>query len=831
MSYTPLFIGPLSEGTRKDLQPFMLPDEAFAELNNAYEFRGVIYKKGGCQENGRLGIREEVLVAARGAGATVVNLALTWPPVEAGSIVITDGVTTFTDDGVGGFTILPVGNGVVNAPTVYAAGTINITFTAANPGASITALYFAEISANSPVMGLKTLDLADSVFTVLMAFDTKMSYLYDDSLARFRHIVNYRTVANPVEWTGTDNDFFWSANYENAFFATNNTAGGHFYAITNITQAANAVITIGAHNFVNGDQVLITNVAGMTQINGLVGTVTGTAAATITVNINSAAFGAYTGGGVAYSIYKTKVIGGVTQGDGIRWYDNGTATGWVNFSPPLDLTNTPEILQGALLIIPYHERLVCLNTVEGSTFANGKRYAQRARWSQIGSCFQSNIVPSGSTGSNDTAQWQSSSGRGGFADAPTNEEIVSCEFIKDTLMVFFERSTWILAYSGNPSAPFYWQKVNIERGSESTFSTIGFDDEVLTVGKDAIIAANPQGAVRQDLKIPDEVVSFANARQAYKRVHGIRDNFNEYVLWTYASEEGIGVAGTTFPNRILAYNYRSGTWAIFKDYYTTFGQYISSNALTWAGAVNQWANYNMTWGSPNLQDGFPIIVGGNSQGFVHQLTDVDRDTASVSNDVAFYIQNISAANPSVVTCIGHSFLDGDTIRITDVNGIAGINNQTYFVNNTATNTFTLQDINHNDLSFAGYINNGKITVVDQFVIKSKNFNPTLAFGKKTRVGYIDLFLYNADNVSEITLSLFIDEDDAAPAVVKTISMHDFKNANNQKFWTRVYVNQVGQFFTMQLSYSDSQLFDNNIIQNPMNLFSFIVWTSDAGRII
>jgi len=71
-------------------------------------------------------------------------------------------------------------------------------------------------------------------------------------------------------------------------------------SITAITAASSAVVTVGAsHGFVGGDVVYFTGVLGMTQINGLVGTITSTTSTTITVNINSSAFTAYTSGGTA----------------------------------------------------------------------------------------------------------------------------------------------------------------------------------------------------------------------------------------------------------------------------------------------------------------------------------------------------------------------------------------------------------------------------------------------------------------------------------------------------------------------------------------------------
>lgn len=75
-------------------------------------------------------------------------------------------------------------------------------------------------------------------------------------------------------------------------FAANKTR-----SITGITKAAAAVVTVGAHTFVAGESVYFSGVAGMTQINGLRGTITGTGATDITVAINSTAFSTYTSGG------------------------------------------------------------------------------------------------------------------------------------------------------------------------------------------------------------------------------------------------------------------------------------------------------------------------------------------------------------------------------------------------------------------------------------------------------------------------------------------------------------------------------------------------------
>jgi len=77
--------------------------------------------------------------------------------------------------------------------------------------------------------------------------------------------------------------------------------------ITGITAAASAVVT-AANDFSANDIVRFTSVAGMTEINGLCGTVSSPSGTGFTVNINSSGFTAYTSGGTA-----TKQMG--TTGD------------------------------------------------------------------------------------------------------------------------------------------------------------------------------------------------------------------------------------------------------------------------------------------------------------------------------------------------------------------------------------------------------------------------------------------------------------------------------------------------------------------------------------
>ena len=109
----------------------------------------------------------------------------------------------------------------------------------------------------------------------------------------------YRTIFKPV--AGTIKIAIGAAEQTTRFTASTTTGQITFTnltkAITGITKASSAVITLGTHTYNVNDSVYISGVSGMTQINGLRAFITAKDATTITVAINSTAFSTYTSGG------------------------------------------------------------------------------------------------------------------------------------------------------------------------------------------------------------------------------------------------------------------------------------------------------------------------------------------------------------------------------------------------------------------------------------------------------------------------------------------------------------------------------------------------------
>lgn len=128
-------------------------------------------------------------------------------------------------------------------------------------------------------------------------------------------------------------------------------------SITDITQATSAVITVGTHTYTTTDLIYVFGVSGMTEINGLTGSVTAITATTITVSINTSAFTAYGSGGTTELGFVSMRGHAVAQENGLGFGfcainlldDTPYVTAW--FLTPDDTGATPTDHQYAYCIL------------------------------------------------------------------------------------------------------------------------------------------------------------------------------------------------------------------------------------------------------------------------------------------------------------------------------------------------------------------------------------------------------------------------------------------------------------------------------------------------
>ena len=751
MGFQPHYIANFEEngGLDRYLEPFLIPEKAFPELEDAVAWRGRIKRRDGFTHLGRL--RRKLTAQALGNTAAspwtfnifaIMGIGATEPDasLKIGTVVITiAGPIVFTDNGFGVLTSPTPGNsGTIN----YTTGSVTLTHTA-GAGAATTGTYYYYPSL--PVMGLPRQETDIINNEQFVVFD--MKYAYSRVGAVFERL-------GTAAWSGTNYDFFWSTNY----YRNNN---------GNITW---------------------------------------------TTNFNVA--------------------------DPIRYWDTVT---WTNFSPLLRPDGT-KLIQ-ARILIPYKNRLLAFNTYEGIPPAAPTHYPQRLRWCQNGSPLAT--VANSWT---DTIV-----GYGGYIDCPTSEQIVSVGFIKDVLMVKCERSSWKIVYTGNESLPFVFEKVNTELGAESTFSLVCFDKGIFTVGNYGITVDDSVNVSRIDDRIPLWVMDIQNDKEGVFRVHGIRDFTNELVYWNYSDS----TINSEFPNKILVYNYRNNTFALYNDSFTCFGYYQKEVDLTWAELPYlTWSAWNKVWNSGITQSQFPDIAAGNQQGYVSVL---NQETY---NGISLSIKAINTVlSPNVFNVPNHNLQNGQFVKITGIlptgaPDLSVLNSRIYKVTRTDAaiadpdHNFVLQDSTLAFVALAAgstYIGGGNLTVLNNINIKTKIFAPFYEQGGQARLGYIDYYLDRTDN-GEITANVLIDEDDSIamndPSIStgqsgllgsnklltrpENLTILPFQ-ANQEKIWHRSFVQSTCQNFMIWFTMSDDQMFSEAINSSEFVLHAMTLYLSKNAR--
>jgi hypothetical protein len=767
--YSQLKIAGMATGLVQSREDFLLPDDAYPILENAFVFRERIVRKPGYQLLGRL---RRVLTAepfgVTGASPWTFTIysQLTTPitgqpnaQIQPGSVIITiAGPIVFTDQGDGTLTSATPGNsGVI----IYATGEVTLTHTAgAGIAVTITFNYYPGL----PVMGLRSRELNNINNEQLVAFDQVYAYIFSAGTGQFQEFIPGTT------WTGNDSDFFWSTNY-------------------------------------------------------------------------------WVGDGPLKIFWVTNFSG--TGGDPIR-FTNGTA--WVNFSPQINVAG--DTLNQCLVLLPFRGRLVAFNTLEGPNLAGSTPFTNRIRWAAIGTPFTTAVPGIVTTGINVNAWRDDIRGQGGFLDIPTSEDIISVGFVRDNLVIYCERSTWQLRYTGRSIAPFQIEKVNSELGSESTFSAVQFDTSLVGIGDKGVVECDSFKSNRIDIKIPDLVFRFNNNNNGTKRVHGIRDFQQRIAYWTYPLAEN----NSTYPDRRLVYNYENDSWAIFTDSFTTLGTHQPQSAKRWVDYPppdknNLWKSLEFPWiNRPAL---FPAIVGGNQQGFVEFLGQINFEF-QVGNDESLFIKNITG-NVTTATSIespSHNLQTGQVIIISGIpTGTAfdNLNGEIFGVTRTDANNFTLYKYSSQSGQFSdpqldpndAYIGIGVIAIRDNFRIVSKKFN-FLDQGNNIQIGYIDILMASTSD-GAITLNVYVDYNDDSPintlpqninpatslpdtffnSVVPT-SASALNGVTGSKYWQRVFCPCRGNFLTIVWTFSNLQL--NGVEQeNDVQIDAQVLWMRQAGR--
>lgn len=725
------FIAPYdaNSGLRLDVKPWLIPDEAFSLMRNAYVFRGRVRKRFGTrytnnQSNANLSQLRHLLVGVFGGANTVVttpsNLVV-GQTFSVNNVLYT--ITIITPPGYNDVLL----QSDPTAPNAQVSSANTVTFFGIDW--SLTPIYWYP---HLPVMGFITRDQSALNQEETIAFDTQYAYRYAAGWLRL--------AGGADTWSSTDANFFWGVNY----LAPQ--TGTRYLFVTNYDQTVP-----------------------------------------------------------------------VSPTNTMRYYNGVT---WTAFQPQIN--SIAVTLKTARILTVFHNRLLALNVQEYDPVGpTATLYPNRCRFSALGNF-------------TDPAFREDVAGQGGFIDAYTSEAIVTVEFVKDRLIVYFERSTWELAYTGNEITPFTWQQLNTELGAESTFSIIPFDRVAIGIGQVGVHACNGSNVERIDQKIPEQVFKIRDAGVSTARVYGIRDYFVEMLYWTYPDSDTNNNLNP-YPKKILVYNYVNNTWSINDDSITAFGYFQSTQGVNWAMAV-PWAS-STPWVSPSGQSQFRQVIGGNQQGYTFIC-----DTDSYNTAQLITITNITAVvapNNEVTRTLfvyNHNFDLGEYIYINDCTGDTQINSKIFQIYSIIDeNTLEIKSFD----AFTAYTGGGKIARVPEIIISTKEFNFYGEKGRNTALNKVD-FLVKTTQRGQINVNYYASTNSTnlltqsaatgsllGTGTLETFPLNTFEETT-ERVWHPVYFLGEGEVVQLQFEFSDEQLRNANVWSSDFELHAMVLYTNPTS---
>jgi len=758
MAFDRFLIANYNEGLHTDLKPWIIADQAFAALTNAYVWRGRVRKRLGSIYMGtgnssapnldqllsRLRVRVDTTDPVTGnASGAVPGIKF-----ELGQMFsIGSEIFTVVNDTAGPQNMLKTG---ATATATFDVSTGNYVFVGS---ALNTAVYWYPAQ---PVMGLCNYEVGAINNQPLFGFDTQFAYKFS-ATAGWQRSFSGTSPFDPI-FKGTDINFFWTINWRGT----------------------------------SADQTIL-----------------------FVTNFNS-----------------TDGVPPATQ-DNIWSYDGTTWSTFIPyFLPNGGAVSTGPFVQSARIILPFKNRLILLNTIEynSSTMLN-QSFKNRVRYSFIGSPFAANAwYERGQTDSSGNV-----AGGAGFIDATTEEAIISAEFIKDRLIVYFDRSTWELVYTGNQVEPFVFQKINTELGSESTFSTVPFDKFVVSIGSTGVHACNGANVERIDNNIPTEIFELQDKDFSNDRICGIRDYYSELVYWAYASDSDTEI----YPNRILVYNYKNGSWANFIDSITAFGYYEQQTDTTWETANVTWENANFSWVSGVVQAQFRQVVAGNQEGYTFIISqDISRNAGVLQ------ITNMNQSFGNLIlTIINHNLSEYDYIYLENVQGYTSFQN-------VITQVLIVIDDNTILTSFGEslsgtYSGGGTAARVSNIQILTKQFNPYINKANNFYISKIDFAVEKTDSgaitvdyyPSSTSLSMISEAQTTNTNLGNNVletspydALYYPLEQQQDLLWHSIYFQCYGEFIQLNLYMKPDQMLDPNVALEDFQLEGMILYTNPTGRL-
>ena len=435
-------------------------------------------------------------------------------------------------------------------------------------------------------------------------------------------------------------------------------------------------------------------------------------------------------------------------------------------------------------------------------------------------------------------------GQGGFLAAPTGDIIQSVEFVRDVLVVFFTKSTWIFRFTGNNSDPFRWDKVNNTKATSAPYGSLAYDERSTSIGNTGFIACDGVNVQRYDIPIIDYYET-KFSEQYYAQSFSQRyDNLNQ--SWTmYVSNDRdpgqFPLVGGVAPgsDSALIYNFLENTWATYKWSVpmTCMGIFYNQSGTTWAdlnvSPENLWQNEDQAWNSYSNQKAAPILLAGDTSGNVYFMDNsgavTDNGTSfsidMVTNrwnpilavgqkvqfgyiDIYYQVASVNPSNPIAVTL--NFYVDNsNTIALSKPLTLDGPSESTTQIIATGSGASTYSGT----MALDGYIVPNFFEIITTTSSGVESFDDDGIGNLVGSLGDTGTIDYNSG-----AWTLVLTPRTIASGLPITATFN-FNNPNSFAF-KRIYTNLIGEFFQMEIDPNEDAF---------LQFVGFILWARPAGR--
>ena len=646
-SYQPFLIG---EGKSKTglfqyLDSWVKPGDAYDILQDAYIFRGSLYKRQGMSlypsnaGNGSL---------VYGAGDTIQTgdgMTVAWTvntlkaPVIAGSVKLKASVSgvilSATDDGAGSLSGTLINAGFTHTINYTTGALVFTTNGAVDSGFPIVAIYsyapkYLTLGGpvNNPIMGIKNFINELNNNQILVVMDTQRASWYDFANMTFQPM---NTISEQLGiGNGSSTTQIFTPPWTTIVPYTVSISDG----VNTITDKGNGTFTT-AGNMVGPNTITYATGAislGLTSANTRVYTWTATLGGAYFTGNNTNFFNTTNWKPTDSStsaLFMTNNVDQVTVWNGTNlsrppFYINfaNIATGVNQIQTTLDV----KVYKNSLIFI--RPTLVAGSVIEAQTIRSS--------------------IPSTSPSFTVNNFVSDVSGNGQATVAPTGDWIMSSQFLRDILVVFFLNSTWIFRFTGSAFDAFRFDQVNNSKSTQAPYGSIAYDLRCTSMGNKGLIFCDGTNVDRYDIAVIDQYLDIEP--KAFQQCYGQRFDILQQAWMLYPEQDyALGAATQLISNRALVYNFLEETWAKFNfnlgvvgntsvlNSLSCLGQGFTTEDLTWSSfAANQpapagnttWQQWEVSWdGYLNLGQQLALL-GGDQNGFVYQLNTTTQDNAN-----------------------------------------------------------------------------------------------------------------------------------------------------------------------------------------------------------